>query len=159
MAELSQRTVAFLVRNDQVLLGYKKTGFGKGNYLGIGGKIETGESEVIAAAREIEEEIDVKVEATQLEKVADLSFVFPTKPDWSQQVHVFLCKEWTGEPKESSEIKPEWLTPNNIPFSKMWDDAQFWLLAVLSGHKLKGVFTFNDDLKVVKYELIESTFD
>lgn len=40
---LSPRTITFLIKNNNVLLGFKKKGFGKGNWLGIGGKVEPGE--------------------------------------------------------------------------------------------------------------------
>ena len=37
---LNQRTLLFLIRGDEVLLGEKKSGFGKGKWLGIGGGVE-----------------------------------------------------------------------------------------------------------------------
>ena len=148
MNQLSQRTVSFLIKDDQVLLGFKKTGFGKGNYLGIGGKIEDGESDIEGASREIKEEIGVT--QPQLQKVGDFTFLFPEKPDWSQQVHAFVCTQWEGQPQESEEIRPEWFQRGAIPFTQMWDDNQFWLPAILNGHELKGTFTFSAALKVVE---------
>lgn len=150
---LSQRTVTFFINNSHVLLGYKKTGFGKGKYLGIGGKIEEGESEIAAAIREIKEE--VTVHNPQLGKVGSFTFLFPENPSWSQQVHVFICQEWEGEPQESSEIKPKWVKKDTLPLSQMWDDAQFWLPAILNGHKLQGTFIFSSDLRIIKAELQE----
>jgi hypothetical protein len=38
------RIVIFLVKDKKVLLGYKKTGWGKRYYLGIGGKVEPNET-------------------------------------------------------------------------------------------------------------------
>jgi 8-oxo-dGTP diphosphatase len=153
MSKLSQSTLTFLVTDDQVLLGYKKTGFGQGKYLGIGGKIEAGETDLEAANREMEEEI--KVTGTDLKKVADLSFVFPHQPDWDQQVHVFRCQKWVGEPTETTEIKPKWVTFNDLPFGQMWDDAKFWLVPVLAGHCLQGQFTFSPELIVTEVLLKE----
>lgn len=151
--KLNQSTVAFLITDTRVLLGYKKTGLGKGNYLGIGGKIEVGETEEQATIREIAEEI--RVESPQLLKVGTFQFVFPDKLEWSQEVHAFICPEWQNEPRESDEIKPQWFDKNQLPLSQMWDDAQFWLPAILNGHKLKGTFVFTSELKVKKIELVE----
>lgn len=81
MSDLSLRTVVFLRKDDKVLLGYKKNGFGKGLYLGVGGKVENDETIEEAAVREIEEEI--KVIALDLVKVAELKFLFATKPSWN----------------------------------------------------------------------------
>ena len=39
---LRPRTLCFLLKKNHVLLGLKKKGFGKGNWLGIGGKVEAG---------------------------------------------------------------------------------------------------------------------
>jgi 8-oxo-dGTP diphosphatase len=154
MKPLSYRTLAFLVKGDKVLLGYKKTGFGKGNYLGIGGKIEDGESEEVAVTREIVEEICVS--EPKLKKVAELTFLFPEKPTWDQHAYVFLCSKWEGEPTETDEIKPEWRNKEDLPFAEMWDDARFWLPSILRGETLKGTFVFNSDLKV-KENFIKAT--
>ena len=151
---LSQRTLAFLIRDDRVLLGYKKTGFGKGNWLGIGGKVEKDESLETAAIRELKEEI--LVESPELIKMAELFFYFPQKPTWSQQVHVFLVRSWKGEPQETVEIRPVWAKMRDLPFTQMWDDAKFWLPKILTGQKISGIFTFDNDLKVIKHELNEN---
>jgi 8-oxo-dGTP diphosphatase len=156
MPDLSQCTVTFLVKGNLVLLGYKKTGFGQGNYLGIGGKIENQETEAASAAREIAEEISVINPI--LKKVGDITFLFPEKPSWSQQAQVFICEQWEGEPAESDEIRPEWRSKGDLPLSQMWDDAHFWLPAILNGHSLKGTFTFDKNLKVVKSKMEAATF-
>ncbi len=156
MQNLSQSTVTFLIDGRQVLLGYKKTGFGSGKYLGIGGKVEENETIEQAATREVKEEI--VVEDLELEKVADLNFYFPEKPTWSQQVHVYLTKKWQNIPQETEEIRPEWFSISELPLQHMWDDAQFWLPAILNGHKIIGMFTFDTNLKVIKLELHEASF-
>lgn len=148
---LRPRTVSFLVKGDDVLLGLKKKGFGKGYYLGIGGKVEGNESIEQAAIREIEEEVAVKV--ADLKKVAVLNFYFPHVSDesWNQQVHAFLVNKWNGELQESEEIKPEWFNKNKIPLDKMWDDARYWLPQVLKGEQVQGNYIFNESLKVIKF--------
>ena len=44
-------TLAFVRRQEEILLGYKKRGFGAGNWNGFGGKVETGETIEDAAKR------------------------------------------------------------------------------------------------------------
>ena len=153
MKSLSQRTSTLLIRDDQVLLGYKKQGLGTGKYMGIGGKAEPGETIQQAAIREVQEEIGITV--SNLTQVGDFTFIFPDKPHWSQQVHVFMTDYWVGDIQETDEIRPKWMNQKSLPLTNMWDDAQFWLAAVLNGHRLKGEFGYNTDLKVIKVQLEE----
>lgn len=148
-------TVVFLVDDQQILLGYKKTGFGKGNLLGIGGKVEEGESIEEGAVREVEEEIGVVIAKEKLKHHGVVNFYFPHVEDesWNMVVHVFVAKEWGGEPQESGEIRPEWFYRDQIPFDKMWHDAQFWLPEILNDKVIEADFLFNDSLEVVEYNL------
>lgn len=150
---LRSRTLTFFINNDKVMLGYKKSGFGKGNYLGIGGKVELGESIEDAAKREILEEVEVT--ANHLLKKGIINFYFPHIQDesWNQQVHVFLLKEWKGEPQETIEIKPEWFEITQIPYSRMWDDAHFWLPLILQGKVIEAEFVFNANLQVIESQM------
>ncbi|HEY1620662.1 MAG TPA: NUDIX domain-containing protein, partial [Streptosporangiaceae bacterium] len=72
----------------QVLLGLKKTGFGTGHWVGLGGHIEDGEKPATAAAREVAEESSLIVSADEIEHVASISFRFPARPSWDQSVEV-----------------------------------------------------------------------
>jgi len=60
----------------QILLSMKKRGFGVGKWNGSGGKIKEGESIPQAALRELEEEIGVKLQETDLEYKGVLQFLF-----------------------------------------------------------------------------------
>ena len=44
-------TLAFVKASNQILLGFKKTGFGSGRWNGFGGKVESGETIEEAAKR------------------------------------------------------------------------------------------------------------
>jgi 8-oxo-dGTP diphosphatase len=145
-APLRKRTVCFLIDNERLLLGMKKRGFGKGNYLGIGGKVEQGETVIQAAIREYQEEAEVTPE--ELQEVAVLTFLFSEKPDWNQEVHAFISYKWTGSPKETEEIAPEWFDKDKIPFDKMWEDNRYWIPQILSGNKVRATFLYDENLKV-----------
>ncbi len=152
---LLPRTLVFLERGDEVMLGFKKKGFGKGYYLGIGGKVEKGETIKQATKREVEEEIHVNIVPAYLQAFGLLHFYFPHIADesWNMKVYVFLAKKWDGTPKESNEIKPEWYSKQQIPFQNMWDDARYWLPEILGNKKVKGEFIFDTKLKVTEYLL------
>jgi len=149
-------TVCFLVRDNQLCLAMKKRGFGIGKWNGVGGKVENNESLKDAAIRELKEEIGVVAKQADLEEVGDIKFQFEKKPDWSQHMHIYLIKNWRGEPKETEEMAPKWYAVDSIPYGKMWIDDPYWLPKVLEGKKIEGHFHFSSDGDVIKkYEVRE----
>jgi len=150
-------TLCFIVDSNKILLGMKKIGFGKGKYNGFGGKRKENETVEQAAIRELKEESGII--ANGIEKVAKLHFSFPVKKDWNQTVHVYIIKEWQGEPEESNEMKPQWFNINSIPFHSMWSDDKHWLPLVLQGRKIEAHFHFKKDNEDIhKYDIKEHPF-
>lgn len=146
-------TLCFLVRGDppeEVLLGLKKTGFGAGRYFGFGGKVEEGEAIASAALRELQEEAGVRVALPDLREMGHLTFLRPGNPTWSQQVHVFVARTWDGEPAQSVEMSPGWFRVRQLPFERMWQDAPYWLPAILAGKRLRMCFVFADDNETIQ---------
>ena len=122
-----------------LLLGYKKRGFGQGKYGGFGGKIKSGETIVSAALRELFEECGLEVATSDTAYSAQLHFTFPFKPDWDQTVHVFTARCWSGSLTESEEMRPQWFKITDIPYTKMWQDARYWLPALLAEQSHPGI--------------------
>lgn len=133
----------------QVLLGLKKTGFGAGRWVGLGGHVEEGEKPDVAAAREVAEESSLIVSADALEHMASIEFRFPARPSWDQTVEVYLTDTFSGEPAESAEIAPRWYREDALPLDLMWDDARYWLPRVLDGEHVSAVITFAGDCATV----------
>ena len=128
-----------------IYLPVKKRGFGIGKHVAVGGGVEAGESLQQAASRELEEETGLQVPPHDFHKAGVLTFHFPARPQWERGVHVYLLREWRGEPVESDELKPYWFEINDIPYHKMWQDARYWLPQVISGESIQGEFTFAED--------------
>lgn len=152
--------LCFLIENSspvqRVLLGWKKRGFGQGKYVGVGGKIEVGETLKQATGREVKEEINVFVEQKHLIYAGQLFFLFPNKPGWDHEVHVFVTEKWQGDPCESEEIRPDWFFANNLPYTYMWNDAQYWLPHILVGHVIEAHITFQANNELVDTAQIDT---
>jgi len=133
----------------EVLLGFKKNGFGAGKWVGLGGHVEDGEELAEAAAREVGEESSLIVRADALLHMASLSFVFPARPSWDQTADVFVTASFSGQPAESDELIPRWFAADALPFDGMWDDARYWLPVVLGGERVTAEITFADDCATV----------
>ncbi len=149
---MKEATLCFLVKEKDVLLAMKKRGFGVGKWNGVGGKLDERDSSIEEAVlRETKEEIGVKIK--DMEKVALLKFTFPYNKDWDQNVHVFLARDWEGDPRESEEMAPKWFKEDQLPFDKMWDDDSYWVSRALKGEKLKAEFVFKEGEKIDKYNI------
>ncbi|HAY84376.1 MAG TPA: hypothetical protein DCY42_05475 [Chloroflexi bacterium] len=145
-------TICLLVKMDassnhpaEVLLARKKTGFGAGKIVGVGGTVEPHETVMQAAVREVQEELDVEIHEKDLQRAAKLTFLFPAKPEWDRIVYVYLVERWNGAPKPSREIDPFWVKLDEIPYEEMWADSAEWLPEIFSGRQILGRFSFNGD--------------
>ncbi len=144
------QTLCIVYKNPKILLGMKKRGFGKGRWNGFGGKVKDGEGVKEAAKRELFEEIGIK--ANKLEKVGLINFEFEAS-DEAPEVHFFRIEDWSGDPRESDEMKPEWFHVDEIPFDKMWPDDKYWMPLFLRGEKFQGRFLFDKSGNISDYNL------
>ena len=145
-------TLTIIYQHPKVLLGMKKRGFGVGRWNGFGGKVATVETIEDAAKRELREEAGIKVE--NLDKVGILDFEFKDNPD-ILEVHIFKSDNFSGELKESEEMKPQWFNIDEIPFKEMWQDDIYWMPLFLSGKKFKGKFLFGESDVILEQKLVE----
>jgi len=147
-----ESTLCFLIKENRILLGMKKRGFGIGKWNGIGGKRHKNDKDIIETMiRETEEEIGVI--PIEYKLVAKLKFIWEDKAEWNQRVSVFLVTKWKGKPIESEEEKPKWWSIDKLPFNKMWEDDPTWLPAILKGKKIRGKYFFDKDNRIKKCEV------
>lgn len=129
-------------KGDEILLGLKKRGFGEGRWNGFGGKLNEGESIESAAVREIQEEVGLNVKTEDLKKAGILDFEYQNEQKMLE-VHVFKIYNFTGEPIETEEMKPQWFHLDQIPFDTMWPDDEHWFPYLLDEGFFKGRFLFD----------------
>ena len=149
--EMRKVTLCLLVKNEKVLLAMKKRGFGAGKWNGVGGKLQEGESVKDAMIRETLEEISVTPK--EYFQAGTIKFFFDGKPEFDQEMHVFVCRDWLGNPEESDEMSPKWFDVGSLPFDDMWEDDRVWLPLVLSGKTVNAAFFFDGLQKLTDYRL------
>ncbi len=143
-------TLCLIQKDNRILLGMKKRGFGAGRWNGFGGKLNSGESIADAAKREVLEEAGIQI--GEMEEVGVLDFEFQGNPE-ILEVHIYRANEFAGEPVESEEMRPQWFDVNSIPFDSMWPDDIHWIPLFLGGKKFKGKFLFGEGDIILHKEL------
>lgn len=144
-------TLCYVRDGNKILLGMKKKGLGVGKWNGFGGKIENDESIEAAALREMREEANLV--CVQLKKHAELTFIFPHKPEFDQVVHVFVTDKWEGIPSETDEMKPEWFSADKLPYNQMWISDLHFLPPVLAGKFVTAKFTWSPDGGILEQDI------
>lgn len=122
--------MCYIKNNDKTLMLYrnKKTNdVHKGKYVGLGGKIEPGESPEEAIVREVNEESGLLLKKPILRGI----ITFPNfKDDEDWLMFLYIANEFTGEIIDSSEGTLEWIDNDKILNLSMWKgDLEFfkWL--------------------------------
>jgi 8-oxo-dGTP diphosphatase len=134
-------TLLFIIHEDKILLIRKRRGLGKGKINAPGGRLEEGETILQAAIREVEEEVCV----TPIEPIYRGENLFQFTDGYSLHVHVYTSTDFTGEPKQTEEAIPLWFPINEIPYSEMWEDDQYWIPLMLNKQKFRGLYIFAGD--------------
>ncbi len=147
-------TLLFVRHADQILLIRKKRGLGAGKINGPGGRLENGESPLLCAIREVQEELHVT--PTGVEPRGELAFQFTD--GYALFVSVFSATGCQGEPQETDEAVPLWVPTDAVPFDQMWADDYLWFPHLLSGRPFYGRFLFDGDA-LLRYELVLKTSD
>ncbi len=140
--------LCFILKDQRLLLIRKKRGIGAGKVNAPGGKIEPGETAMDSAVRETQEEIGVT--PLGVTERGELSFDFAD--GYSLHCVVFMAEDFVGEPVETEEAAPFWVSVDAVPYAEMWEDDRHWLPLMLKGKRFDGFFEFDGD-KMTSNEL------
>jgi 8-oxo-dGTP diphosphatase / 2-hydroxy-dATP diphosphatase len=135
----------------EILLGFKKEGFGKDKWNGVGGKVKIEKSELIyfGFLRETEEESSLIVR--KAEKRGFLRFYFIEDPIF-RHCHIYKIIDCDGELKESNEMIWQWFPVDKIPFDQMWPADRYWMPFFLTNKKFSGNFFYRDTDLLLGYD-------
>lgn len=134
-------TILFIIKDGNILLIEKKRGLGAGKINGPGGKIDPGETPLVAAIRETQEELCITPISPR--KLGELKFSMSDCPHI--HCHVYRADDYIGTPTETDEAVPVWTAIDSIPYHRMWEDDQHWLPMLLENQSFLGRFVFESD--------------
>lgn len=145
-------TLVFLRNETQILLGFKKRGFGINKWNGFGGKVEQNETIIDAAIRELKEECCVAVKKEDLKNIGHLEFTFEGDTVM-MDVRVFSASVYKGMPKETEEMAPKWFDLDKVPFEDMWPDDKIWFPYMLQNKLFYGKFHYKGFDTILSYNM------
>ncbi|WP_225437346.1 8-oxo-dGTP diphosphatase [Arthrobacter sedimenti] len=139
----------------EVLLGLKRTGFGTGRVVALGGKIDGRESAVEAAVREVAEESGIELGRGELRDAGCITWSFPAQPAWNMAAFLFTADAGSKPPVASEEIEPRWYAVDGIPWTGMWQDAPYWIPALLEGRRIDAHIVMDSDNEGVASAVVD----
>ena len=140
-------TLCEIIKDGKILLKKASRGVSKGNWNGLGGKIEGNETEIDNVVREVKEESGLTINETKKHGV--ITFYQGDRQNIFCIVHVFSTDNFEGEIKSSDEGELKWFDFDSIPYKEMWPDDAFWLPLVLEGKKFNAEFIFDHKMKKI----------
>ncbi|MHA2225159.1 MAG: NUDIX hydrolase [Candidatus Hodarchaeales archaeon] len=152
-------TLAYLVCNNEVLLLYrnkKDNDFHSGKYIGVGGRLEPGETPLECISRELEEETGYKLTPEELEFRGYIYFdeIHRDKaqedlPAFNWLVFLYLVRVEKKLDFINPEGELEWFPIDKIPYGKMWSGDRIFTPIILETHDiLEAKFLYNDEAVV-----------
>lgn len=138
-------TVVLPMRGDFILFGRKQGSpeIGEGTLNGPGGKMELPDNTIRhCAAREVLEELDIVIDPADLEKMAIITFFSAGEPN--MEVHFYRAKVWSGEPRETVSMVPEWHHKEKIPYERFLAADRHFFPQLIRGEKFRTTVHYRE---------------
>ena len=119
-------TLCYLERGDQYLMLHrvkKANDMNHDKWIGVGGKIEEGESPEDCVLRETFEETGLRL--TQYRYRGLVTFVSDRYP--TEYMHLFTATGWTGTPHECDEGELAWIKKADLLSLPLWEGDKIFL--------------------------------
>ncbi len=120
-------TICYIKKNNKTLMLHrikKENDIHQGKWIGLGGKMEEGETPEECIVREVKEESGLRIKKPRLRGI--LTFPkFKDNEDW--YVFLFTAKEFEGELIESQEGTLQWIDDTEIFNLNLWEGDKLFL--------------------------------
>lgn len=133
-------TQCYIRCEDKVLMLHrikKKVDINQGKWIGIGGKIEGGESPDECVRREVMEETGLTLHDPQLRAIVTFNFESPQPEleDWDvEYMFVYTCEQFSGDLVDvCNEGELAWVPENEIDALPQWEGDKLFLKPILDG--------------------------
>ena len=119
MAELLQTTLCYLEQNGCYLMLHrikKKNDVNHDKWIGVGGKLDPGETAEACALREVWEETGLTMQSPAYRGIVD----FTCEPWPAERMHLYTCTDFTGTLTDCNEGTLEWVPKPEVENLPIW---------------------------------------
>ena len=147
-------TLCYIEKDDKYLMLHrtkKKNDINKDKWLGVGGKIEEGESPEECMIREVKEETGLTLKEYQLRGI-----VTYVSNKWeTEYMYVFTATEFEGNLIECDEGDLEWIEKEKVNTLPTWEGDHIFMDKLQKNSGFFSVKFVYDGEKLVRYHLKE----
>ncbi len=151
---MRQTTQCYIRRNDEILLLYrnkKPDDPNEGKWLGIGGKVEQGETPEQANIREVYEETGIKLEPDACSFHGVIVFKNTVYED--EEIYLYSASVPEGTVFiECDEGESAWIAVDKVPGLNMWEGDRIFLKPLLEGRSSINMTLYYEGDKLVRVE-------
>ena len=126
MAELLQTTLCYLEQNGCYLMLHrikKKNDVNHDKWIGVGGKLDPGETAEACALREVWEETGLTMQSPAYRGIVD----FTCEPWPAERMHLYTCTDFTGTLTDCNEGTLEWVPKPEVENLPIWQGDKIFL--------------------------------
>lgn len=149
---MQNTTLCYIEKEGSYLMlhrGKKVNDMNQDKWLGVGGKLEEGESPEECLLREVKEETGLA-----LKKYAYRGFVTFVSKQWgTEYMHLFTATEYEGEMKECEEGNLEWVAKSRIEQLNLWEGDKIFFRLL---EEYEGFFSLKlcyDEDRLIAHEV------
>ena len=117
---MKNTTLCYIEKDGKYLMLHRssrKNDGSQGKWMGIGGHFEEGESPYDCVCREVNEETGLTLKSPIYRAIV----TFDSDAYESEQMHLFTCTDFSGEPGECNEGELHWMDKKEVPLLNMWN--------------------------------------
>lgn len=132
MAELLQTTLCYLEQNGCYLMLHrikKKNDVNHDKWIGVGGKLDPGETAEACALREVWEETGLTMQSPAYRGIVD----FTCEPWPAERMYLYTCTDFTGTLTDCNEGTLEWVPKPEVENLPIWQGDKIFLRLLAEG--------------------------